>query len=145
MHLSSWGRAKERKVCDRYRIHKETASTLRSNRLWHVRDEWTNVKAGVWTKAQAESTRPLAGLSTATLCRKCLAWRWPGGWELHWEGLTYLLHSEMAMELNEGSGLGVIQSALFSIKDWSGPSVQSEKRLEAGRPTTAVWWWDDEA
>lgn len=47
MHLSSWGRAKERKLCDRYRIHKETASMLRSSRLWHVRDEWTNVKAGV--------------------------------------------------------------------------------------------------
>lgn len=47
MHLLSWGWVEERKVWDKYRIHKETASKLRRSRLWHVRDEWTNVKRGV--------------------------------------------------------------------------------------------------
>ena len=46
MHLLSWGRVEERKVWNKYRIHKETASKLRRSRLWHVRDEWTNVKEG---------------------------------------------------------------------------------------------------
>lgn len=145
MRFLSWEWVEGRKGYDKYRIHKETASKLRRSRLWHVRDEWTHVKGGVWTKAQGESTRPLTGLSTATPCQKCLGWRWPAGWELHWEGLKDLLHSETATELSEGSGLGATQSALFSIKDWPSQSIQCEDRLEEGRPATAVWWWDDEA
>lgn len=56
MHLLSWGWAEGRKGCDKYRIHKETASKLRRSRLWHVRDEWTHVKGvceqRLWEKAQ---------------------------------------------------------------------------------------------